>query len=89
MTDDPFVINLALGGIAGAISNVLIFPADLVKTKMQSAKTDQSKNAWETAQAVVATEGFSGAVPAITLKWISGFHLSCLLPASQARQRSS
>lgn len=59
-TDDPFVINLALGGIAGAISNVLIFPADLVKTKMQSAKTDQSKNAWETAQAVVATEGFSG-----------------------------
>ena len=60
LTDDPFVINLAIGGVAGAISNVIIFPADLVKTKMQSAKTDQSKNAWETAQAIVASDGVSG-----------------------------
>ena len=57
--DHTFVTDLALGGVAGAISNVVIFPADLVKTKMQQAG-DARACAVDTARAIVAAGGYRG-----------------------------
>ena len=34
---DPFVANLVLGGVAGAVSNTVVFPLDLAKTKIQQS----------------------------------------------------
>ena len=61
---DPFVVNMAIGGIAGTISNCVVFPADLAKTKMQQAQTDSERRLYPTTFAAIAhiarTDGVGG-----------------------------
>lgn len=61
---DPFVVNMAIGGIAGTLSNCVVFPADLAKTKMQQAQTDSERRLYPTTFAAIAhiarTDGVGG-----------------------------
>ena len=61
---DPFVVNMAIGGIAGTLSNCVVFPADLAKTKMQQAQTDSERRLYPTTFAAIAhiarTDGVRG-----------------------------
>lgn len=56
---DPFLLNMALGGFAGTVSNMVVFPIDLAKTKMQQASSDDERRIFATAWgslAHIATE---------------------------------
>ena len=40
---DPIMANVLIGGISGTVSNMCVFPAELVKTKMQNAVSAEEK----------------------------------------------
>ncbi|EON63295.1 hypothetical protein W97_02522 [Coniosporium apollinis CBS 100218] len=57
--------HFALGSVAGAFGAFMVYPIDLVKTRMQnqrSARVGQMlyKNSWDCAKKVVKNEGFRG-----------------------------
>eukprot|EP00960_Hanusia_phi_P031116 749086-Hanusia_phi.AAC.5 len=64
MVMDPFVKDLFIGGLAGTVSNIIVFPVDLAKTKMQNAKdqTDKEKYGgfFTTVSSIVKEEGIHG-----------------------------
>jgi hypothetical protein len=57
---DPFVTNLVLGGIAGTVSNTVVFPLDLAKTKMQQSAQASAEGPLASLANVVRTDGISG-----------------------------
>ncbi|EKX54780.1 hypothetical protein GUITHDRAFT_62947 [Guillardia theta CCMP2712] len=70
---DPFVKDLFIGGLAGTISNIVVFPVDLAKTKMQNAKDQADKQKYggffSTVSSIVKEEGvhglWSGSLPVL------------------------
>ena len=58
---DPFVANLVIGGIAGTVSNLAVFPIDLVKTRLQSSSAgDDGEGALAMIQDVIRADGVAG-----------------------------
>jgi len=57
---DPFVANLVLGGIAGAVSNTIVFPLDLAKTKIQQSAKEASEGPLSALAQIVRTDGVRG-----------------------------
>ncbi|KAJ3083200.1 mitochondrial aspartate-glutamate transporter agc1, partial [Quaeritorhiza haematococci] len=65
--------NFLLGSIAGAIGATVVYPIDLVKTRMQNQRSNKFvgqlmyKNSWECFQKVIKNEGvlglYSGLIP--------------------------
>jgi len=56
---DPFVANLVIGGIAGTVSNLVVFPIDLVKTKLQNGLGKEG-GVLATLSNVVQVDGIGG-----------------------------
>jgi hypothetical protein len=58
----PFYQKLASGAIAGIFGTLIIFPVDLVKTRLQTQQTGAIlyKNGWDCLKKVVKGEGFVG-----------------------------
>lgn len=60
------VYNFALGAIAGSFGATVVYPIDLVKTRMQNQRSSTPgqqtlyKNSWDCFRKVVAREGFKG-----------------------------
>ena len=52
---DPSTANFLLGGVAGTVSAVSVFPIDLVKTKMQGATTKEDVKKYASIPASVAS----------------------------------
>jgi len=40
---DPLISNMIIGGISGTVSNMAVFPVDLIKTRMQNAVSAEEK----------------------------------------------
>jgi solute carrier family 25 aspartate/glutamate transporter 12/13 len=40
---DPLISNMIIGGISGTVSNMVVFPVDLIKTRMQNAVSAEEK----------------------------------------------
>ena len=57
---DPFVANLVIGGIAGTVSNLAVFPIDLVKTKLQNGARGTEGGVMATLSNVVRVDGIGG-----------------------------
>ena len=58
---DPFAANLVIGGIAGTVSNLAVFPIDLVKTRLQSSSAgDGGEGALAMIQYVIRADGVAG-----------------------------
>lgn len=57
---NPFVTDLLFGGIAGTVSNLAVFPIDLVKTKLQSNAEGSEHGALATLMNVVRADGVGG-----------------------------
>eukprot|EP00048_Salpingoeca_helianthica_P021346 m.11788 g.11788 ORF g.11788 m.11788 type:complete len:473 (-) comp5865_c0_seq1:115-1533(-) len=49
--------RLAAGSIAGVVSQVTIFPFEVLKTRMATARTGQYRSVWHCAQTVHASQG--------------------------------
>ena len=70
---DPVVANMVIGAVSGTVSNMAVFPLDLAKTKMQTAKGAMAKAKYSSLTASLATiaqeEGasglFAGSVPVL------------------------
>jgi solute carrier family 25 aspartate/glutamate transporter 12/13 len=59
------VHHFALGSVAGAFGAFMVYPIDLVKTRMQNQRSSRVgqvlyKNSWDCAKKVVRNEGFKG-----------------------------
>jgi solute carrier family 25 aspartate/glutamate transporter 12/13 len=57
--------HFALGGLAGAFGAFMVYPIDLVKTRLQNQRSSRVgemlyKNSWDCAKKVVKNEGFRG-----------------------------
>lgn len=57
--------NFGLGSVAGAFGAFMVYPIDLVKTRMQNQRSSRVgemlyKNSWDCAKKVVRNEGFRG-----------------------------
>ena len=57
--------HFALGSLAGAFGALMVYPIDLVKTRMQNQRSSRVgetlyKNSWDCAKKVVRNEGFRG-----------------------------
>ena len=50
---DPLLGNVIIGGISGTISNVAVFPIELVKTKIQSASSAEDRLKFRDCQSVM------------------------------------
>jgi hypothetical protein len=61
---DPMVSNMIIGGISGTVSNMAVFPVELVKTKMQNAASDEEKQRYRdvasTVTSITTEKGFPG-----------------------------
>ena len=53
MQFDPLLSNIIIGGISGTISNVAVFPIELVKTKIQNACSAEDKLKFRNCQSAV------------------------------------
>ncbi|KAI9734456.1 MAG: mitochondrial aspartate-glutamate transporter agc1 [Claussenomyces sp. TS43310] len=59
------VHHFALGSLAGAFGALMVYPIDLVKTRLQNQRSSRVgemlyKNSWDCAKKVVKNEGFTG-----------------------------
>ena len=62
---DPVVANMVMGTIAGTVSNMAVFPFELVKTRMQTAEGAEEKEKFRSLAASVATITKEGGVPGL------------------------
>ena len=65
MQIDPVVANMVMGTIAGTVSNMAVFPFELVKTRMQTAEGAEEKEKFRSLAASVATITKEGGVPSL------------------------
>lgn len=73
MKVDEVVVNMVIGAVSGTVSNMAVFPLDLAKTKMQTAKDSMSKQKYSSLIGALTTlvkEGgasglFAGSVPVL------------------------
>ena len=54
MQVDPLLANIVIGGISGTVSNMAVFPVELVKTKVQNARSPADKHRFRSFPSAVA-----------------------------------
>lgn len=66
----PFVSNLICGAVAGIVSQTVIYPLEIVKTRMALANTGQYRSPWHCARLMVRHQGVAsianGWMPAVS-----------------------
>jgi len=85
--------NFGLGAIAGAFGATVVYPIDLVKTRMQNQRSKvvgemMYKNSWDCAKKVIRNEGFRGLYSGLGPQLIVRFRCfvgeeDCLLTSQQ------